>query len=101
MRIIDANKLLEEMNETYNKKFGIVPDNLAEGFAQVDKLVTHAPTIEAEPVVHGKWAEIPYGEQVLIACSECRVSEDGEPYIVDEKYNYCPNCGAKMFKESD
>ena len=38
------------------------------------------------PVVHGRWKR--YGRN-LGECSNC-----GE--IVNIRYNYCPNCGAKM-----
>lgn len=39
MRLIDADKLLESMNKRYGEKKDIVPDNLAEGFMQMDKLI--------------------------------------------------------------
>lgn len=42
--------------------------------------------IEVEPVRHGRWKR--YGRN-LGECSNC-----GE--IVNIRYNYCPNCGAKM-----
>lgn len=55
-----------------------------------------APTIEAEPVRHGRWIMVrdrnnhPLG----VKCSECgrRVKNSGE--------NYCPKCGSKMDKEA-
>lgn len=54
------------------------------------------PTIEAEPIKHGKWwlQKIPYkGGHGLTAtkyrCSACRLYNN-------KKTNYCPNCGAKM-----
>lgn len=56
------------------------------------KHIQEQPTIEAEPVVHGRW--IPHDRMTRsplvknYACSNCGV--DGH------RTNYCPNCGAKM-----
>lgn len=44
MRLVDADKLIECTNSRYNEKKGIVPDNLAEGFMQMEKLIKEQPT---------------------------------------------------------
>ena len=49
------------------------------------------PTIDAEPVRHGKWIEYPIADG-MNQCSECGVLRFGES-------NYCPNCGARMDEE--
>ena len=65
--------------------------------ALVDALyaLNEAPTVDAVEVVHGKWVHsgrrIPNGVDWW-HCSECGKSATG----VEIKYNYCPNCGAKM-----
>ena len=52
------------------------------------------PTVEAEPVRHGKWI---YGENLDgfdgYRCSHCMTH-----FAVDDvsDYHYCPNCGSKM-----
>lgn len=55
------------------------------------------PTIEAEPVRHGRWKETSHKNFFL--CSEC----DYAPWLDDEFPNktpyYCPKCGAKMMDE--
>ena len=48
------------------------------------------PTIEAEPVRHGKWIEKSTGGEHFACCSECGYVE------WDTLHNYCPNCGARM-----
>ena len=54
--------------------------------------IEDAPTIETEPVKHGKWIAVTYGD---MRCSCC-----GGVYGVCGglmgDYNYCPGCGAKM-----
>ncbi|MBQ0088757.1 MAG: hypothetical protein KBT27_05455, partial [Prevotellaceae bacterium] len=55
------------------------------------------PTVDAEPVKHGHWAEEPLAcnGDSIIRCSACnRAMIIGKQIgMVD---NYCPNCGAKM-----
>ena len=49
--------------------------------------------VDVEPVRHGEWIwkEL-YGEVgYMLVCSECEESEGA-----CEKFDYCPNCGAKM-----
>ena len=53
------------------------------------------PTIDAEPVRHGKWecTYSPNGFLLEQTCSECGLTFE-EPSGVD--YNYCPRCGARI-----
>lgn len=44
MRLIDADLLLSSIDKRYNEKVNIVPDNLAEGFVQMEKLIKEQPT---------------------------------------------------------
>ena len=52
------------------------------------------PTVDAEPVRHGKWHVRPYD----IICSACGKSFDFDypANVCVQDYHYCPNCGAKM-----
>lgn len=63
--------------------------------ARVRQAINDAPTIEVQPVKHGKWDGY--------ICSECNVCADyfisGDFYF-DEKPNFCPNCGARMDGEN-
>ena len=45
-KMINEKKLLEEMDSRYEEKVGIVPDNLAEGFLQMEKLIKEQPKLE-------------------------------------------------------
>ena len=53
------------------------------------------PTIEAEPVRHGRWI-FDSGVDYCEKCSECKVPKP--PHYISD--NYCPNCGAKMDAEN-
>ena len=71
-------------------------------FDMIVNLLDSAPTVDAVPVVHGRWDGegdgFADGEIVLDVwyCSECgHCIDDGtdDPCVLP---NYCPNCGAKM-----
>lgn len=76
-RYIDADKLKE----------CIIPSR-CNGKSLLMSLIDSMPTIDAEPVRHGKWREYPISDG-MNQCSECGVLRFG-------KSNYCPNCGARM-----
>lgn len=58
------------------------------------RLIDEAPTIEAEPVRHGRWEK--RGQEIY--CSECG-EESGYTWAGASRYSdYCPDCGAKMDK---
>lgn len=104
MRLIDADALTEKAY--WHGEHPDVGNPFAEGVEAVDMSdIDNAPTIEAEPVRHGRWEGTAdgywNGELVydIWNCSECGFDADG----ADEKpdWNYCPNCGAKMDGDSN
>lgn len=84
MRLIDADALLNNP---------ITVTGLIGGKYSFEGLplsaIRNAPTIDAVPVVHGKWID-----------GWCSVCEYHAPHfsLSSAHYNsaYCPNCGAKM-----
>lgn len=51
------------------------------------------PTIDATPVVHGRWAK----HDGYTECSVCEYWYDSpETEDTGDRSNYCPNCGARM-----
>lgn len=93
MRIIDADALRDyalECNRESPKWTG----------SRVVTMIAHAPTIDAVPVVHGRWIF----DQHRWICSKCRENPTfGMGYVQSEGnlYNFCPNCGAKMDEENE
>lgn len=81
MRLIDADALMDAMRDEEFQTF--VP------LDEVDSVIDNAPTIEAEPVRHGKWT-------IYKECSECcelALYNANEEFVLSK---YCPHCGAKM-----
>ena len=71
--------------------------------ADVAEYVAKMPTIEAEPVKHGKWIKtfrgmcesVNTGEMLkrfIYKCSDCDYVTGNQ----GEHFNFCPNCGARM-----
>lgn len=97
-RLIDADAL-KECFPDYGE--GLCTFNVI-----INAVIDKHPTIEAEPVRHGKWE---YGEDESgydgYYCSNCfghvrwygKAGEQSINFI--KKYNYCPYCGARMDKE--
>lgn len=84
MRPIDAD-VLENMGYELHRTY---PEDAKTMVYEVKK-INEIPTIEAEPVRHGRWTVTP----VYIKCSEC-----GESFMLIPQ-NYCPNCGSLMEEE--
>lgn len=65
------------------------------------KNIEEAPTIDAVPVMHGRW--ITSGKEVCgdrqYFCSACN-QEYWETQSWPKRANYCPNCGADMREEN-
>lgn len=91
-RLIDADALIEAMTKFSNA----TGEDMTHGifYAHI------APTIEAEPVRHGKWIvwdEIIAGIYHTVSeCSECGFTTDK---MYREEMRYCTNCGARMDEE--
>lgn len=95
-RLIDADTLKEGIAELKRSPWyndGLIPSwqaGIKEAFEVVELLcINKAPTIDAEPVRHGKWII----EDGHVCCSEC-----GE---ISKEYNWCPYCGARMDEADD
>lgn len=86
MRLIDADAL-----GVGRCSRDVLPAEYCAGWNGLIRLLEKAPTVDAVPVVHGRWNNMD-GYKTRKVCSECGwdVPEYGK------FYSYCPNCGAKM-----
>ena len=106
MRPIDADRALEIVRDQ-----GIAHPNAYHLTNYATIILREAPTIEAEPVRHGRWviekrhtvSRNPYIDDNYFAsatCSECDFCIHAETksfgYPDLNTTNYCPNCGARM-----
>ena len=102
MRPIDADALIDRWNGLLAQMRKTADGMRPVDFRAVIVDISKQPTIEAEPVKHGRWETTPIlrtdpdGDWVALEyhCSLCNRLEY-------RKENYCPNCGAKMDGGSD
>lgn len=87
MRLIDSDRLLrpDMIRMCYHLPNGDIAMPIGD--------IKHAPTVDAAPVVHGRWIPVLNGidddTNPAFDCSECDA-------MCRKKHNYCPGCGAKM-----
>ena len=63
-------------------------------FWQFSQAIAQAPTIEAAPVVHGRWDDFCNGK--MCCCSACKAEFDNACNEIHGEWKFCPNCGARM-----
>ena len=89
-RLIDTQDAFNVLTDYYHHSTHVQHLALQEALNKV-------PTVDAEPVRHGKWEMKPdpfgFFDEIPV-CSEC-----GCTTTMREKTKYCPNCGARMYKD--
>lgn len=98
MRLIDADALKSKMDGYWGRCQRIRKPRNGETavFLDIKAAVEAQPTVDAEPVRHGKWCEGTecYSDDFIV-CSVC-----GEAFnVLDNdtyRFDYCPKCGARM-----
>ena len=98
MRLIDADELTEAIkNELWDWETvdGITATTVLK---QTISDIGNQPTVDAEPIKHGRWTRPRRPKTYERFCSCC-----GEKswYCGTGDYAYCPDCGAKMDEVSD
>lgn len=103
MKPIDAENVVKNLT-AMKESLGVDAISID---AMIDGLLNKEPTIEAEPVRHGRWERKHQKKEfpemhILIngtypTCSVCGFAEMG----ISQETNYCPNCGAIMDEVSE
>lgn len=63
---------------------------------EINEVLNSIPAADVKPVVRGKWESHGEGFKWVYICSVCGFV-DGHP--MNDRMNYCPNCGADMREE--
>ena len=111
MRLIDANVLkallLKERDAiplTVVERYGFGVEKpspfgqaMCAGIRKALRCMEQCPTIEAVPVVRGRWIRMAaYKGMEDFKCSVCKSACHVPTCMGEPMYEYCPNCGAKM-----
>ncbi|MCD7863604.1 MAG: hypothetical protein LUG61_08915 [Lachnospiraceae bacterium] len=103
-KYIDADALKEAIVKMmpHDKCGEEMPEEMAatDMAVSVIQKIDEMPAADVEPVRHGGWKYIDYGDGDYWAeCQECGEQykvKNGDFDLFDECYHYCPACGAKM-----
>ncbi|WP_283619431.1 hypothetical protein [Flavonifractor plautii] len=63
----------------------------------IEQIVSNLPAADVAPVRHGRWVnhfDYMMERSGFFVCDSCKK-------MSREKYDYCPNCGARMDEEAD
>ena len=100
MHLIDLDELKKFpiRADNYDKEHG--NENFVMGIEAVLEYAENLPTIDAEPVRHGRWIFV--GKETAhdgwtyrkYKCADC-------DFVTVEAKNFCQNCGAKMDGDSE
>ena len=91
MKLIDGDELIELLLST------AITDKQMEYSECVQYAVQKMPTVDAVPVVHGRWIHRTPNNGHTPPYDEC----DNCGWEVRIKTNFCPNCGADMRKDGE
>ena len=102
-RLIDAEKFKRVLQNMIRHLMEFEEDKMAEIMVTMIestiKCLNLQPTVDAVEVVHGRWEKAEY--HGFLRCSECKDAHIDDTWVADVKWNYCPNCGAKMYGDGN
>ena len=96
-RLIDIDRLCNDLAKRWSiadkKKENTIRAVMAD---VVTPIVVSQPTVDAVPVIHGRWI---VGNHLFRQCDKCGWERRDDNPNWDT--NFCPNCGADMRKDGD
>lgn len=97
MRLVDADALVKTIESVHCKDCDNYNGAMCRACEWMDAMdyIEDAPTIDAQPVKHGKWERT----DMFVKCSECGVELLDDAFfgihVFDDGYMpFCPNCGS-------
>lgn len=92
MELIDRDALRDKIIQRTIEEDTEFPEyDWGTGLSIAKDILERTPTVDAVPVRHGHWVGIDDEPYEVWECDRC-----GYTYESEHRYNYCPNCGAKM-----
>ena len=83
---------LDDMLEQFDKRASKLVGDRRISVEPMREFIGNRPRANVKEIVYGKW--IPTKYPFMNECEDC--SSCGYRTVWGHRYNYCPNCGAKM-----
>ena len=97
-RLIDADDMVKSlMDMNFYDDEGHTIHDYEDRLAIVKSFVDSVPTVEAQPVQHGRWIRDEFGAW----CNACGSYAYRDKFDQPWESPYCPNCGARMEEQND
>ena len=93
------------LNNLDSNKYGVKlnQEEVKDRFEEVYSYLDNQPTVDVVPAIHAHW--IVKGDDdmdnEMYHCSNCKHEEFFDSYYDQEKYPFCPSCGAKIDERVD
>ena len=94
-RLIDSDVLKDQIEEWLDCVGDVVIGKSLSYYAELQGCIDDCPTVDAEPVRHGKWIFGETNGHSWMKCNQCLTSQDGQTAC----FTYCPSCGCRMDAE--
>ena len=97
-RLIDADAFDKRIRLAVGSCEEELTEDFKDGISTILEMMKTAPTVDAVPVVHGRWIRV-YSRPGVFkylgwTCDQCG-QRTGNEYA-PQWYKFCPNCGARM-----
>ena len=96
-RLIDANTAQAVLMNVADLLMEAGNPEMAGAVGYAAEAIGKQPTVDAVEVVHGRWEPHPLVPG-FVRCSACCDCITYDEWPNDERWKYCPHCGAKMDK---
>ena len=92
-RLIDANALVKQLERSHEYHARNCREEVL--LYRDIRIINEQQAVDAVEVVHGRW-EPREDVKGFVCCSVCHDCNIYDEWPDGKKWNYCPNCGAKM-----
>lgn len=107
MDLINKDKLDDYVFKSASERMDLSVEYMSGWNDAIFHIKANTPTVDAEPVRHGKWIGYPEclryenaltdGDYACSCCGEVFSCIDNDM----ERFDYCPHCGVKMDAQED
>lgn len=97
---IDREKIIKKLNDDIDRCYMLGVDGVGLITDLIDT-IKKQHTADVQEVKHGHWIEQKNSVDLRISCSVCGYCYTEADTSSEERFNFCPSCGAKMDEDAE